>query len=153
MGCHSCGADWTSGHWSPGCRECGGGALELECGLCFGTCGRALTRAVADSNDLRLAHWIGSCARALPMPEVFARTQALAELLSSPEGRRLSDLALAGAGAAPPGAAVSLADFPALEVLRDWLQERGVETGRRWLWGRLCAAAARGRPLASALLD
>jgi len=147
MGCRTCGADWTGGHWTLGCKECGGGALELECGLCFGTCGGRLARAVLDSNDLRQAHWVGGCALALPMQQVFARFQALAELLAAPEGRRLSDLAQASPVAEGAGPS------PQLLVLRDYLSEHGLDTGVRWLQDRLSLAAARASPLAAVVRD
>lgn len=59
--CASCGADWGAGRWSPGCAECGGGAMSRGCPLCQGCCGTIARRAVIDSNDERCAHWIGAC--------------------------------------------------------------------------------------------
>ena len=59
--CTSCGADWTEGHWTAGCEECGGGALDRPCLLCGGRCGNTWRRAVLDSNDSRCGHWAGAC--------------------------------------------------------------------------------------------
>lgn len=59
--CHSCGADWSQGHYSPGCQQCGGGALEIACPVCHGRCGRRWQRAVLDSWDFNIAHWAGQC--------------------------------------------------------------------------------------------
>jgi hypothetical protein len=59
--CWTCGADWTAGIWTAECPECGGGALEIPCPLCSGRCGMTLQKAVADSNDFGMGHWIGSC--------------------------------------------------------------------------------------------
>jgi hypothetical protein len=59
--CRSCRADWSAGAWSAGCKECGGGALTVPCGMCLGACGQSATRAVMDSNDFGLAHWNGGC--------------------------------------------------------------------------------------------
>ncbi len=143
MGCRTCGADWALGAWSDGCLECGGGALELVCGLCFGTCGRRLSRAVLDSHDFHRAHWVGACGAGLSASQVFSRFQALAELLASEQGRRLSALAMVRGPEQADGE---------LGVLHDWLAEQGVETGLEWLRGRLVLAVRRGRPAAEALL-
>lgn len=62
VSCASCGADWSQGHFSPGCQQCGGGALETPCLICGGRCGALWQRAVADSRDDNVAHWFGCCA-------------------------------------------------------------------------------------------
>jgi hypothetical protein len=59
--CTRCGADWTAGRFSPGCGECGGGAMTRDCEYCQGRCGAVWQRAVIDSNDARRAHWVGAC--------------------------------------------------------------------------------------------
>ena len=60
--CLSCGAAWSSGEYSKDCKECGGGALDRACIVCYGSCGELWTRAILDSNDTGEAHWIGFCA-------------------------------------------------------------------------------------------
>lgn len=62
--CHNCGANWSQGQYSPGCPQCGGGALERACLVCKGRCGRRWQRAVLDSWDFGTAHWGGQCALA-----------------------------------------------------------------------------------------
>ncbi len=59
--CTTCGADWSAGGFSPGCAECGGGAMTRDCDFCQGRCGAVWRRAVVDSNDTREAHWLGTC--------------------------------------------------------------------------------------------
>ena len=59
--CISCGADWSQGEFSADCPQCGGGALERACPVCGGRCGRMWMRAVLDSQESNMAHWIGSC--------------------------------------------------------------------------------------------
>ena len=59
--CTCCGANWTDGEYSDDCVECGGGAMERGCIVCGGLCDSIFIRAVIDSNDTRVAHWIGSC--------------------------------------------------------------------------------------------
>lgn len=81
--CAACGADWASGAHTPDCRCCGGGALERACPSCEGRCDARWRRAVVDSNDARLAHWVGGCA--LPAEERHAR---LMELLGAERARR-----------------------------------------------------------------
>lgn len=61
MICCTCGADWKAGAFGPDCPECGGGALERPCMRCGGRCGAVWRRAVMDSQDEGLAHWVGSC--------------------------------------------------------------------------------------------
>lgn len=59
--CTSCGADWSGGAFTPGCGECGGGAMQRPCLLCDGSCGAVYQRAPLDSVDSHMAHWIGTC--------------------------------------------------------------------------------------------
>src|SRR5581483_7936544 len=59
--CRNCGANWSQGQWSLECPQCGGGALEMACPICDGTCGQRLVRAIVDSQDYNRAHWIGGC--------------------------------------------------------------------------------------------
>jgi len=59
--CLTCGADWTAGRFTGNCAECGGGALERDCMYCGGRCGARLERAVSDSNDSGIGHWLGRC--------------------------------------------------------------------------------------------
>ena len=59
--CTDCGADWSQGRFSVDCKQCGGGALEIDCPVCEGKCGAKWQRAVMDSQDFGLAHWFGSC--------------------------------------------------------------------------------------------
>lgn len=47
--------------YSPDCAECGGGALQVACLVCTGTCGAMWNRAMLDSNDSGQAHWVGQC--------------------------------------------------------------------------------------------
>lgn len=79
--CVSCGANWSEGKFSPGCPECGGGALDAPCLICGGRCGSRWQRAVQDSNDSRLAHFHGQCG--LPQAEQRAILQRV------PRSRRL----------------------------------------------------------------
>jgi hypothetical protein len=60
--CLTCGAQWSEDLWSKGCEECGGGALKRPCPACEGRCGETWRRAVMDSNDSRVGHWVGRCA-------------------------------------------------------------------------------------------
>jgi len=60
--CQSCGADWSAGEFDAECAECGGGALERQCGFCDGVCGAVWKRRVIDSWDEAEAQWIGGCA-------------------------------------------------------------------------------------------
>lgn len=60
--CPACGADWTQGHFTPGCPQCDGGALDRQCPKCGGRCGKRWWRAIADSQDTRIGHWVGRCA-------------------------------------------------------------------------------------------
>jgi len=66
--CPTCGSSWTEGLYGPECDTCGGGAMDRPCPVCGGICGRVWRRAVMDSQDSGLAHWIGHCGLA-------ARTQ------------------------------------------------------------------------------
>lgn len=59
--CQSCNANWTKESYTPGCEECGEGALTRHCIICDGKCGNTFDRAPLDSNDSGMAHWIGSC--------------------------------------------------------------------------------------------
>lgn len=59
--CNSCQVNWTIGEWTPGCPECGGGALERDCTLCRGRCGSKWQKAIMDSHDFARAHWTGAC--------------------------------------------------------------------------------------------
>ena len=59
--CRSCGADWRGGEYAGDCPECGGGAMSRPCPLCGGACGQSWRRAVSDSTDSGVAHWIGAC--------------------------------------------------------------------------------------------
>jgi hypothetical protein len=61
VNCTTCGADWSAGLWTPDCEECGGGAMTIPCPTCGGQCGNVWQRAVMDSWDFQLAHWVGSC--------------------------------------------------------------------------------------------
>jgi hypothetical protein len=139
MRCRTCDASWENGAFSPDCPECGGGALELECASCFGTCGAVLKRAVMDSNDSHRAHWIGKCLSGVPLAYQLSRYQAVATLLDQEPGKALAEVVVRGTD---PGA---------IDVLRDWLAERGYPTGHAFI-GRIALAAARkGTPLAKAL--
>lgn len=60
--CRRCGANWSTGAFSADCDECGGGAMDIACLRCGGKCGERWQRAVMDSHDSGLAHWIGKCA-------------------------------------------------------------------------------------------
>lgn len=134
--CRTCHAVWSEGQWTPGCPECGGGALQLRCGRCLGTCDQTQLRAVLDSNDAHLAHWNGGCS---PGPEQLRRFVRLVELVSADEGRPFTELAIAQA----PGA---------LGVLADWLLEHDVPTGREWLAEVVSLARRSGRPLRAVLI-
>lgn len=59
--CTSCGADWSGGAFTPGCDECGGGAMQRSCLLCDGSCGAVYERAPLDSIDFHMAHLTGAC--------------------------------------------------------------------------------------------
>ncbi|MSP38633.1 MAG: hypothetical protein EXR70_09100 [Deltaproteobacteria bacterium] len=59
--CLTCGADWSQGRFSESCPECGGGALEIACPVCSGKCGAVWMRAVMDSNDSGMGHFVGAC--------------------------------------------------------------------------------------------
>jgi hypothetical protein len=59
--CSTCGAIWGHGDYSEDCKECGGGAMERECMLCGGKCGRKWQKMQMDSNDTGVAHWGGEC--------------------------------------------------------------------------------------------
>ena len=59
--CVDCQSDWEKGEHKPGCRTCGGGAMEIRCAFCLGRCGEIWKRAILDSNDFHEAHWVGSC--------------------------------------------------------------------------------------------
>ncbi|WP_158279702.1 hypothetical protein [Coraliomargarita sinensis] len=59
--CQSCGSNWSDLKYKNECPECGGGALQVPCPDCSGTCGSMWDRAVLDSNDSGKAHWIGQC--------------------------------------------------------------------------------------------
>ena len=48
--CLACGANWSRGEFTEGCKECGGAAMEVDCMLCGGRCGRKWQRMVMDSN-------------------------------------------------------------------------------------------------------
>jgi protein-tyrosine phosphatase len=61
--CSTCGAAWGSSAWTLDCPECGGGDLQVPCPVCHGDCGEIWRRAVIDSNDERLAHWLGHCGK------------------------------------------------------------------------------------------
>jgi hypothetical protein len=69
--CSHCGSNWSKGEFDPHCPECGGGALERACPACGGACGSRWRRAVLDSNDAGVAHWIGQCllTRSGPQPK------------------------------------------------------------------------------------
>lgn len=139
MRCRTCDASWEDGTFGPDCPECGGGALTLECSACFGTCGAVLQRAVMDSNDSHRAHWIGKCRSGVPLAYQLSRYQAVASLLEQEPARSLAAVVVRGEDAA------------AIDVLRDWLAERGYQTGQAFI-GRVAEAAARKRTsLAKAL--
>ena len=59
--CVACGSNWSSGSFVSDCPTCGGGALDHVCPTCAGLCGSRWSRAVLDSNESGVAHWIGSC--------------------------------------------------------------------------------------------
>ena len=59
--CATCYVDWSSGRFTEDCEECGGGAMERPCAYCGGRCGMVMERAVADSNDSGIGHWMGRC--------------------------------------------------------------------------------------------
>lgn len=59
--CSTCLSSWSQFEFQRDCPECGGGALQIPCPTCTGTCGSMWNRAIADSNDSQIAHWIGSC--------------------------------------------------------------------------------------------
>jgi hypothetical protein len=61
VSCTDCGVNWLSGVHTDGCKQCGGGAMELPCPFCLGRCGSAWKRMVMDSQDSREAHWLGGC--------------------------------------------------------------------------------------------
>lgn len=65
--CTHCNADWTAGQYSKACDLCGGGALVRSCLICNGQCGAEFSRAVLDSWDTGIAHWVGVCK--LPIEE------------------------------------------------------------------------------------
>ncbi len=44
-----------------GCQQGRGGALEINCPICQGRCGRQWQHAVVDSWDFNRAHWRGRC--------------------------------------------------------------------------------------------
>lgn len=56
--CRSCNADWTSGAWTWGCQECGGGSLQLACTRCMGRCGAVWSRDWSHQGE---AEWYGTC--------------------------------------------------------------------------------------------
>jgi hypothetical protein len=141
--CRSCDADWEQGAWTPGCAECGGGALTQVCGMCFGTCGAVFDRAVMDSNDKRRAHWLGFCKSGQSVTVLLERFKVLLDALATPRGKELAELARAHA---QPGS-------PELAVLRDWLSEQGLETGQAWLERVVRHAAARKVSIGTSLLE
>lgn len=59
--CQTCGSRWDQFEYKQNCPECGGGALQVPCLVCSGTCGAMWNRAVIDSNDAGAAHWVGVC--------------------------------------------------------------------------------------------
>ena len=59
--CTNCDANWSDGHFTARCPQCGGGAMERPCGVCQGRCGQLWKRAVLDSQDSNEAHWMGTC--------------------------------------------------------------------------------------------
>jgi hypothetical protein len=61
--CYTCGADWSKGDWTKDCLECGGGALKGPCVFCGGKCGGESSRAIMDSNDFGIGHWVGICGK------------------------------------------------------------------------------------------
>lgn len=65
--CTHCNVNWSSGQYSEVCDQCGGGALLRSCPVCNGQCGAEFSRAVLDSWDTGIAHWIGACR--LPLEE------------------------------------------------------------------------------------
>src|SRR5437762_939166 len=60
--CATCGADWENGRFTPDCRECGGGSMERSCIVCRGRCNAVFRRAVDDSHEAHVGHWVGTCA-------------------------------------------------------------------------------------------
>lgn len=60
--CRSCGADWAANQTGQDCPLCDGWALARPCPHCDGVCGSLWSRAVLDSNDEGVPHWIGACA-------------------------------------------------------------------------------------------
>lgn len=59
--CADCNSDWSVGAFDAACGTCGGGALQRSCPICDGRCGAIWQRAVIDSIDRGVAHWIGQC--------------------------------------------------------------------------------------------
>jgi hypothetical protein len=82
--CTSCGAEWGAGAFTAGCAECGGGAMARPCLFCGGRCGAWWRRAPTDSNDARLAHWLGGCALGHGERDALLRAQARASSASRP---------------------------------------------------------------------
>ena len=61
VSCTDCGTNWLTGAHTAGCKQCGGGAMELPCPCCLGRCGAMWKRMVMDSHDSREGHWLGGC--------------------------------------------------------------------------------------------
>lgn len=80
IACTDCGTDWSQGNFSPGCTQCGGGALATPCPICGGRCGARWQRALFDSQDENLAHWYGRCA----LPEEEQRALLSETLIPDP---------------------------------------------------------------------
>jgi hypothetical protein len=59
--CTDCHVNWSEGQFSPDCPQCGGGALSRLCPACGGFCAAVWRRAVHDSGDEHLGHWVGEC--------------------------------------------------------------------------------------------
>lgn len=59
--CLNCEANWSRGEFTEDCEMCGGGALERPCPMCDGRCGARWQRAILDSYDFGVAHWVGQC--------------------------------------------------------------------------------------------
>lgn len=59
--CVTCGAAWSLGEWSADCAECAGGALKRACPVRAGRCGAVWRRAIMDSRDFGIGHWLGPC--------------------------------------------------------------------------------------------
>lgn len=137
--CFTCRAEWTAGRWTWGCAECGGGAMEIPCGVCLGACGGAFERAAMDSNDSGLAHFLGRCRDPRPMTEQIERVQQASAVVR----RVVPDVARLRRDLEPWSSDARWAAEPrgpqVLQVVRDALAEQGVVISPRALAGLVFA--------------